>query len=179
MLSIAHFELFKKYANAGGHAFSAGLVTEPDKDLYQELFASLQQAPKQAIATAPFADVFETWSTKFSRNGGVQGHRPVDLWSSVINVESEIFGRCPQVYLIASERGLEIGFAVAIHEDDYYNQRIKQKQRGVVPFCIGNYRMRPQSLFLTWMQAYHATGSGNLEQRRANSVVPTLAHSQN
>jgi hypothetical protein len=51
----------------------------------------------------------------------------------VINVEGAVFGRCPQVYIIASGRGLEIGFAVAIHEDDYYNQRVKQKQRSVVP----------------------------------------------
>ena len=63
----------------------------------------------------------------------MQGQRPVDLWASVINVESDIFGRYPQVYVIASSSGLEIGFGVAIHEDDYYNAEIKQRNRAIVP----------------------------------------------
>ena len=92
MLSKAHFELFEKYKDSGLHAFSTGVVTDADKDLYQEVFGSLQQATAQSITNAPLSEFYETWSTKFGRDGGVQGHRPVDLWSSVINVESEVFG---------------------------------------------------------------------------------------
>jgi hypothetical protein len=108
-------------------------VTEADKDLYQELFNSLQEATSNSIASGPYAQWYEIWSAKFGRYGGIQGHRPVDLWSSVVNVESERFGRCPQVYVIASDRGLEIGFSVTIHEDDYYNAAVKQRQRNIVP----------------------------------------------
>jgi hypothetical protein len=133
MLSQEQIDLFEKYQNAGAHAFSTGEVSDFDKDLYQGLFEQLQQATKASIASFPSSEMFEVWSCKFGRDGGMQGHRPVDLWSSVINVESESFGRCPQVYVIASERGLEIGFSVTIHEDDYYNQTVKQRQRNIVP----------------------------------------------
>jgi hypothetical protein len=85
MLSLEHFQLFDKYQDAGDHAFSNDIVSETDKDLYQELFAALQEATEQSILNPPFATLFETWSAKFSRNGGMQGQRPVDLWSSVIN----------------------------------------------------------------------------------------------
>jgi hypothetical protein len=62
------------------------------------------------------------------------------LWSSVINVESEVFGWCPQVYVIASEAEFEIGFAVTIHEDDYYNASVKVRQRAIIPIL---YRKLP------------------------------------
>ena len=108
-------------------------MTETDKEVYQQVFEALQHATEQSILNAPVARWYETWSTKFGRNGGIQGHRPVDLWSSVINVEFEVFGNCPQVYVIASELGFEIGFAVTIHEDDYYNATVKARQRAITP----------------------------------------------
>ena len=128
------------HKDSGLHAFSTGVVTDADKDLYQEVFGSLQYATEQSITNTPFSQFYETRSTKFGRNGGVQGHRPVDLWSSVVNVESEVFGRCPQVYVIASELGFEIGFAVTIHEDDYHNTAIKARQRNIIPIL---YRKLP------------------------------------
>ena len=39
----------------------------------------------------------------------------------------------PQVYAIASEAGIELGFGVAIHESDYYNAEIKRRNRAIVP----------------------------------------------
>ena len=88
MLSMAHFELFEKYKNSGAHAFSTGVVTDADKDLYQQIFEALEYSTEQSIQGPQFNQWYKTWSTKFGRNGGVQGHRPLDLWSSVINVES-------------------------------------------------------------------------------------------
>jgi hypothetical protein len=93
MLSESYFELFTKYKNSGAHAFSTGVVTDADKDLYQELFESLQDATGQS-----------------------------------------------QVYVIASEAGFEIGFAVTIHEDDYYNASVKARQRSIIPIL---YRKLP------------------------------------
>jgi hypothetical protein len=55
MLSELHFELFTKYKDSGAHAFSTGVVTDVDKDLYQELFESLQGATGRSIANAPFS----------------------------------------------------------------------------------------------------------------------------
>ncbi|WGD29589.1 HNH endonuclease [Ancylobacter sp. WKF20] len=40
----------------------------------------------------------------------------------------------PQVYVIASERGLEVGFAVSIAEEDYFDPETKERNRSIVPF---------------------------------------------
>ena len=40
----------------------------------------------------------------------------------------------PQVYAIGSERGLEIGFAVSIPEDDYFDVETKARNRSIIPF---------------------------------------------
>jgi HNH endonuclease len=132
--------VFNRYENAGAHAFSRGLVSDEDKDIYQEIFLSLQAAAKASIDNENFAEWFETWHARFGRDGGVQGQRPVDLWVSIINREPDAFGRFPQVYAIASSGGLEIGFSFAIHEDDYYNLSVKQKNREIIPIL---YRKLP------------------------------------
>jgi hypothetical protein len=133
MLSAANFQLFEKYKDAKDHAFSNDIVSEVDKDIYQATFTDLRNAAEQAIAKDQFAGLFRVWSARFSRDGGMQGQRPVDLWASVINEEADVFGRYPQVYVIASEHGLEVGFTVAIHEKDYYNAEVKQRNRTIVP----------------------------------------------
>ncbi|MEX2376003.1 MAG: HNH endonuclease [Dehalococcoidia bacterium] len=40
----------------------------------------------------------------------------------------------PQVYAIASERGVEVGFAVSIAEKDYFDVETKERNRAIVPF---------------------------------------------
>ena len=83
---------------------------------------------------------FKFWNSRFHKSGGVQGQRPKDLWSAIINDDSELFGRYPQIYFIANELGLELGFSVAIHEADYYDEDIKVRNRLIVPIL---YRMFP------------------------------------
>lgn len=139
MLTEAHFKVFEKYKTAGGHAFSNGTVTEEDKDRYQDIFGSLRSAAEFAIEKSPHSQYFKILTCRFHRNGGIQGQRPVDLWVSVVNTDSGSFDRYPQVYLIASDAGLEIGFAVAIHESDYYNVGIKQRSRRIVPILYDKF----------------------------------------
>jgi hypothetical protein len=114
--------------------------TGSDKDVYQSIFSTLTDAARQSTAREPFANWFTTWHVRFGRDGGVQGHRPVDLWASIINREPDAFGRFPQVYAIASGAGLELGFAVSIHESDYYNPFVKEKNREIIPLL---YRKLP------------------------------------
>jgi|TARA_B100000315_G_scaffold46009_1_gene40828 hypothetical protein len=133
MFSGKELNVFEKYREAGAHAFSTGVVSDNDKDIYWNIHSSLCQAAEDAITTQKFDQWFEKWSTRFHRDSGVQGHRPVDLWASVLNRESDVFGRYPQVYVIASGLGLEIGFSVAIHEDDYYNANVKRRNRAIIP----------------------------------------------
>ena len=76
MLSEAHFKVFQRYETAGAHAFSTGMVTDADKDIYQEIFVALRDAAEQSIASPPFSGHFKSWTVRFGRKGGVQGHRP-------------------------------------------------------------------------------------------------------
>jgi hypothetical protein len=133
MVSSADFQVFAKYKAAGVHAFSNNVVTSEDKDKYQELFSSLRDAAAGAITESAQHEHYKARDARFYRDGGVQGHRPVDLWAAVVNVESEVLAGYPQVYAIASEAGVELGFAVAIHESDYYNAEIKRRNRTIVP----------------------------------------------
>lgn len=127
------FLVFGIYRDAGEHAFSNDIVTQADKDSYNAIFSHLRDAVAGAIDSAPASDELDDWTVKFGRKGGVQGHRPKDLWASIINRGSEAFSKFPQVYVIASETGVEVGFSVTIHEDDYYNAEVKRKNRSIVP----------------------------------------------
>jgi len=131
--SAEDFEVFEHYRNAKGHAFSKGIVTEDDKDRYDRIFQLLRRSVANAIEKSTAPDELNDWNCRFGRNGGVQGQRPVDLWASIINAGSEAFSRFPQVYVIASQIGVEIGFSVSIHEDDYFNPELKRKNRSIIP----------------------------------------------
>ena len=97
MISSDNFKVFERYEAVGQHAFSNEIVNEADKDLYQETFAALIDAANEAVKKSLYREVFKTWSVRFYRDGGVQGHRPVDLWVCIINAESEVFARYPQI----------------------------------------------------------------------------------
>lgn len=140
MITSDQLAVFDRYKDAGAHAFSRGLVSDEDKDTYQSIFASLQEAAKASIESEQFAEWFDAWHARFSRDGGVQGQRPVDLWVSIINRPPDAFGRFPQIYAIASGAGLETGFSFAVHEDDYYNLSAKQRNREIIPML---YRKLP------------------------------------
>jgi hypothetical protein len=132
-VKLEDFLVFEKYRDAGGHAFSRGVVSEDDKDRYQRIFEHLCSSITGAIARSEDPSSLEAWNCRFGRNGGVQGQRPIDLWASIINIDSDAFSRFPQVYAIASGGGVEVGFSVTIHEDDYFNQELKRKNRSIIP----------------------------------------------
>lgn len=127
------FLVFETYRDEKDHAFSNNVVSESDKDSYAAIFQHLRDAVEGAIANSGTPDEFDTWICNFGRDGGAQGHRPKSLWASVINRDSEAFSKFPQAYVIASETGVEIGFSVTIHEDDYHDLPTKQKNRAIVP----------------------------------------------
>jgi hypothetical protein len=137
MLTAEHFEVFEKYKNAGAHAFSNNIVSLDDKQRYSDIHSSLINAAEFGTS---LDNGFRFWNSRFYKAGGVQGQRPKDLWSAIINEDSELFGRYPQIYFIANELGLEVGFSVAIHERDYYDEDIKIRNRLIVPIL---YRMLP------------------------------------
>lgn len=127
------FRVFEAYRNAPAHAFSNNIVSEADKDSYNAIFEHLRNSISRALNRSLAANEFEYWNCRFYRDGGIQGQRPVDLWVSIINKDSDAFSKFPQVYVIASEKGIEVGFSVTIHEDDYYNTELQRKNRSIIP----------------------------------------------
>ena len=156
MLTLEHFEIFSKYKDSGAHAFKKNIVSSMDKDRYADIHKSLKEA---AEFGASLGRELSFWNSRFYRDGGVQGNRPKDLWSAIINADSDLLGKYPQVYVIASELGLEIGFSIAIHERDYYNEDIKIKNRAIVPIL---YRMLPNfdsAIIKTLQEGLNKNGS--------------------
>lgn len=145
------FLVFETYRDAKDHAFSNHMVSEEDKDSYNAIFEHLRDAVEEVISASGTPDEFDRWVCSFGRDGGAQGHRPKSLWASVINRNSEDFSRFPQVYIIAAETGLEIGFSVTIHEDGYHDIAVKQKNRAIVPI-INAKLPDPQSAMITSIQ---------------------------
>jgi len=62
MFSGNELYVFHKYQNAGSHAFSAGVVTDEDKDVYQEIFFSLTAAAQRSNRKKPTGHL---WSWPF------------------------------------------------------------------------------------------------------------------
>jgi hypothetical protein len=130
MITLDHLELFEKYKNAPAHAFSKGHVTDADRERYWELYQWLIEPTKRVSESI---EGFTTFTSRLSQDGGVQGQRPKDMWASIINENSDAFGRYPQVFVIANQRGIEIGFSIAIHERDYFNEEVKLRARAMLP----------------------------------------------
>lgn len=137
MRSSSSFYVFPKWKNAAVHAFGShnkpSLVPPEDKADYQAIYDEILSGAARARDIVPGGDRVRLKPMNYSPEYGSRGHRPVDLWVSLCGDESEALGQMPQVYAIASERGLEVGFAVSIDEADYHDPEVKARNRTVVP----------------------------------------------
>lgn len=158
-ISAPDFLVFNRYEGAEAHAFVRGIVSEEDKDRYFEIFQLLRSSVANAMARSPSPDTLDDWSCRFHRNGGVQGQRPVDLWASIINKDSDAFSRFPQIYVIASVKGIELGFSVSIHEADYYNEILKRRNRAIIPIINSKLPAVDSAIVASIDQALLRTGA--------------------
>jgi len=137
MRSSGDFYVFPKWKDAPAFAFGSqtkvSLVPDEDKRAYTSIFNEMVNAAEKARLAFDSQIPLILKSTGYSPSFGSRGHRPVDLWVSVCGADSEAFGKMPQVYVIASDRGLEIGFAVSIDEADYHDPNVKARNRLTVP----------------------------------------------
>lgn len=133
----AAFEVFAKWRDAPANAFGSknnpGVISDQDKSRYNLIFDELMEAATTAKMGLAKPETIELKSMNYSHQYGSRGHRPVDVWVSLCGAGSEDFAKMPQVYMIASERGLELGFAISISEDDYHDQLVKSRNRTIVP----------------------------------------------
>lgn len=137
MQSAPDFRVFSTWANASEYAFGKkgqpGIVDAEDKEAYWRVFSELTNCAQGALDGHPRASDLFLRPKNYSRERGSRGHRPKDLWVSICFRGAEQFGYLPQVFVIASERGIELGFAASIAEDDYFDAASKERNRAIIP----------------------------------------------
>lgn len=108
------------------------LLTHEDREVFRRVNRELEALGEAAVAQLGGGFTVETTSG-FHERSGVRNTRPKDVWVAVVNANSDAFVGMPQVFMIASGRGIEYGFAAAIHRADFSNQVIKRRLALVVP----------------------------------------------
>jgi hypothetical protein len=107
-------------------------MPEPDKDAYRRINTRLDQivaATLSAFSDPPSLDKCTTLG--FNAIGGVRGNRPKDLWCAIFPAGAAAY--MPQIYLIVSQHGVELGYAAAIHRRDFSDPAFKKKLKLLAP----------------------------------------------
>ena len=110
-------------------------LTAEQRDVYRRvdhILRFLGETARQSIGSP--RDFGIKLTSGFHPEGGIRGTIPKDLWFGVYNLANvpEFVGM-PQVFAIISGRGVEYGFAPAIHPKDFSQQAIKDKVREAAP----------------------------------------------
>lgn len=114
-------------------------LTPDEQAAHKRVHEALRQLGEGAVVSLGGArDYVLKLTSGFHPNSGVRGGKPKDLWFGVYRKENESpFLGNPQVFMIASERGIEYGFAPLTHPDDFSNQEIKQRTRAIARSVLG------------------------------------------
>jgi MrcB-like, N-terminal domain/AAA domain (dynein-related subfamily) len=121
-----------KYEHAGKGAWTT--MPETDKAVYVKIHQHLDEIAQHALRAGLDSTSFDYRLSNLNPIGGVRGNRPRDLWCALFPRDSEV--AMPQVYLIVSHRGVELGYAAAIHPNDYTDAPLKQKVRAIAPLIF-------------------------------------------
>jgi hypothetical protein len=122
--------VLSRYEHAGQGAWTT--MPEADKEAYRKIHARLEQILAGTLSAFPGASSLDKCVTLgFNPTGGVRGNRPKDLWCAIFPRGAEAY--MPQVYLIVSHRGIELGYAAAIHPRDFSDQAFKAKLKSLAP----------------------------------------------
>lgn len=161
MISADDFDVFPKWKDAPSGAFGISnvpaVVPDEDKEAYWRIYSELVSAAEAAVADSPNPDLILR-PKAYSRERGSRGHRPVDLWVSICTKDAKAFGNMPQVYAIASHRGIEVEFAASIPESDYFDAEAKTRNRSLVPLI--NARLPSPQSSLAQMLSTALEGDG-------------------
>lgn len=126
-ISGADCAAMARHKGGGAHAYTN--MPPDDRAAYQRVHAELTR-----IGHAFAGDRFKVTTTKsFYPQVGIRGYVPKDLWVVLSPRDSHDDLGMPQIYLIVSERGAEVGFAASIHPSDFTDPRFKERLRAEVP----------------------------------------------
>lgn len=88
-----------------------------------------------ALVQALGPDEFKALQTSgFHLRSGVRGYIPKDLWVGVFAKENaNDWVGCPQLFVIVSERGVELGFGPSTHPSGFSNSGLKMQMKMAAP----------------------------------------------
>ena len=115
----------------------------------------------------------------FSIRAGVRGYLPKDLWFAVYNQLNRIASvGNPQLFMIASHRGIEYGFAASIHPARFSDRAVQERVRnGHLEFsrpCRTPTPSVPHSYKRSWQMAGISEGERVCVRTPKNFLVSML-----
>jgi hypothetical protein len=127
MYTAQDIETLRRYRDAGLGAWTT--MPEADRDVYRSIHHKLD-----ALGKATENETLRyTLTSGFNLQSGVRGNRPKDLWCALSHRDSANNMGMPQIYIIVSDRGVELGFAAAIHRGDFSNPGLRQRLAELAP----------------------------------------------
>ncbi len=125
-----YFKVFSQYKKVSYNSWSE-LLSEDDRNVYINTNNLLTKIVQKTLGNN--SDFKYLTTSNFFPKGGIRNNRPKDLWCSIVNKDSENFVNMPQVFMIVSWRGVELGFSASIHPSDFSDQSVKKKLKKVIP----------------------------------------------
>ena len=94
MIKEEDINLFRKYEIApeqafGGRVSPPSIVTAEEKEHYWTIYNDIIDSCERALINSNFNNDFYIKSSKHSKERGVRGNRPKDLWCAVRNNNSD------------------------------------------------------------------------------------------
>lgn len=131
-ISSSDCNVLGRFPRASANAWSE-VLTEDDRNAYRRVHRALAQIAERAVERFPGRLESVRDPGGFHERSGVRNQRPKDLWCALVNPDSDIYVGMPQIFMIASGRGIELGFGPAIHRRDFSDAGVKKKLRAAVP----------------------------------------------
>ena len=139
-IASADCAVLGKFPNAPANSWSE-VLTADDRAAYIRIHRALERISKSGRDVSP-ESFTSALTSGFYEKSGISNQRPKDLWCAVINKGSESFVGMPQIFMIASDKGIELGFVASIHPSQFSNTHVKAKLRSVIPSL---FRLFPSS----------------------------------
>jgi hypothetical protein len=107
-------------------------LSPEEREAYDRVHKGLQTLGNEVQQTLGGPKLYDLKLTSgFHPSSGVRGNLPKDLWFAVSNVHA--LDSMPQLFMIASGRGIEYGFAACIAPEQFSNREIQERVREAAP----------------------------------------------
>lgn len=130
VITGADCSILGKFPKAPARSW-AEVLTESDRSAFVRVHRAIKEVVNGAASRHPEFSAATT--SGFFETSGIRLQRPKDLWGALSNQNSRSVVGMPQIFVIASGSGVEVGFAAAIHRGQFSSADVKSKLKQAVP----------------------------------------------